>query len=81
MLKVVREDEGYRARFISPVAIFSCAGARDEAANQRLREAMSKGTWTTVQSLRREPHEAAATCWLHGENFCLSTLAVGGASA
>jgi protein-L-isoaspartate(D-aspartate) O-methyltransferase len=80
MLKVVREEKGYSARFISPVAIFSCAGARDEAANQRLREAMSKGTWMTVQSLRREPHEAAETCWLHGENFCLSTLPVGGAS-
>lgn len=80
MLKVVREDEGYSARFISPVAIFPCAGARDEAANQRLREAMSKGTWMTVQSLRREPHEEAETCWLHDENFCLSTLAVGGAS-
>jgi protein-L-isoaspartate(D-aspartate) O-methyltransferase len=80
MLKVVREGEGYSARFISPVAIFSCAGARDEASNQRLREAMSKGDWMTVQSLRREPHEATETCWLHGENFCLSTLAVGGAS-
>ena len=81
MLKVRREEKGYSARFISPVAIFSCAGARDDASNGRLREAMGKGTWMTVQSLRREPHEMAETCWLHGENFCLSTLAVGGASS
>ncbi len=81
MLKVRREEQGYAARFISPVAIFSCTGARDEASNQRLREAMVKGTWGAVASLRREPHEATETCWLHGEGFCLSTLAVGGASA
>src|SRR5205085_2609412 len=81
MLKVKREEQGYAARFISPVAIFSCAGARDEALNQRLREAMVKGTWGAVQSLRREPHEASDSCWLHGEGFCLSTLPVGGTSA
>ncbi|HKC64665.1 MAG TPA: hypothetical protein VKB86_13575, partial [Pyrinomonadaceae bacterium] len=79
MLKVKREEQGYAARFISPVAIFPCAGARDEALNQRLREAMAKGTWGTVQSLRRDTHEASDTCWLHGEDFCLSTLPVGGA--
>lgn len=79
MLKVKREEQGYAARFISPVAIFSCEGARDEALNQRLREAMTKGTWGAVQSLRRQPHEADDSCWLHGEDFCLSTLPVGGA--
>lgn len=74
MLKVNREEKGYAARFISPVAIFPCIGSRDAESNQRLREAMSKGTWGTVQSLRREQHEANETCWLHGEDFCLSTL-------
>lgn len=74
MLRVVREENGYAARFISPVAIFSCAGSRDAELNQRLREAMAKGTWLTVQSLRRDAHEATETCWLHGEGFCLSTL-------
>ncbi|MDT5059656.1 MAG: protein-L-isoaspartate(D-aspartate) O-methyltransferase [Acidobacteriota bacterium] len=74
MLKVDREEKGYAARFISPVAIFPCIGSRDAESNQRLREAMSKGTWGTVQSLRREPHEPSETCWLHGEDFCLSTL-------
>ena len=74
MLKVEREAKGYAARFISPVAIFPCIGSRDAESNQRLREAMTKGTWGTVASLRREPHEASETCWLHGEDFCLSTL-------
>ena|SRR5918911_57731 len=76
MLKVKREEKGYAARFISPVAIYSCAGARDVELNQKLREAMARGTFMTVQSLRRELHEASDTCWLHGERFCLSTLRV-----
>jgi protein-L-isoaspartate(D-aspartate) O-methyltransferase len=74
MLKVEREEKGYAARFISPVAIFPCIGSRDAESNQRLREAMAKGTWGAVASLRREPHGASETCWLHGEDVCLSTL-------
>ncbi|MDQ3817511.1 MAG: methyltransferase domain-containing protein [Acidobacteriota bacterium] len=79
MLRVKREGHGYSARFISPVAIFPCIGARDETLNQRLRESMTRGTWGAVQSLRRDQHEATDTCWLHAEEFCLSTLPVGGA--
>jgi protein-L-isoaspartate(D-aspartate) O-methyltransferase len=81
MLKVKREKNGYAARFISPVGIFPCIGSRDAESNQRLRETMAKGTWGTVQSLRRDSHEASETCWLHGEGFCLSTLPVAAANA
>ena len=75
MLKVVRKGDAYAARFLSPVAIFPCAGARDEAMNQRLREAMMRGDFASVRSLRRAAHETDETCWLHGEGFCLSRLA------
>jgi len=77
MLKVSRRKEGYAAQFLSPVMIYPCIGSRDEDSNRLLREAMQRGTWTTVQSLRRERHEASETCWLHGEEFCLSSLPVG----
>ncbi len=40
MLKVKDESQSYAARFLSPVMIFPCIGARDEEANQRLRDAM-----------------------------------------
>src|SRR5207253_5186006 len=76
MLRVKREGHSYAARFLSPVMIFPCIGSRDEESNQRLRDAMMRGTWGSVQSLRREPHEPSDTCWLHGDNFCLSTLPV-----
>jgi protein-L-isoaspartate(D-aspartate) O-methyltransferase len=75
MLKVTRASEGeeYAARFVSPVSIYPCIGARDEQMNTKLREALMRGTWATVKSLRRDTHEPSDTCWLHGGDFCLST--------
>jgi len=81
MLKVKHEGQSYAARFLSPVMIFPCIGSRHEEANLRLRDAMKLGTWGSVQSLRRESHEPSDTCWLHGDNFCLSTLPVAASSA
>jgi len=72
MLKVRREGEEYAARFVSPVSIYPCIGARDEQMNTKLLEAMRRGGWATVQILRRETHEPGDKCWLHGNDFCLS---------
>lgn len=72
VLKLVRGDHGYPARFISYVWIFDCAGARDEDARQRLQTALASDSWQNVQSLRREPHAPDESCWLHGADFCLS---------
>lgn len=74
MLKVERVGEGYAARFISTVSVFPCIGSRDKESNRRLRGALMRGEWREVQSLRRDPHEADDTCWLHGSDFCLSKL-------
>lgn len=74
MLRLVREGDAYAARFISPVAIFPCVGSRDEELNRRLREAMMRGNFAAVRSLRRDAHEPVESCWLHGEGFCLSQL-------
>ena len=81
MLKVTYETESYAARFLSPVMIFPCIGSRNEESNQRLLDSMKRGTWGSVQSLRRESHEPSDTCWLHSDNFCLSTLPVAAASS
>ena len=81
MLKVTYERQSYAARFLSPVMIFPCIGSRNEESNQRLLDAIKRGTWGAVQSLRRESHEPSDTCWLHGDNFCLSTLPVAEASS
>jgi protein-L-isoaspartate(D-aspartate) O-methyltransferase len=76
VLKIIRQPEGFTASFISGVGIFSCVGSRDSELNQRLKEAFDRDDWKSVQSLRREPHEPADSCWLHSRNFCLSKLSV-----
>jgi protein-L-isoaspartate(D-aspartate) O-methyltransferase len=76
MLKVSRSDDGYAARFLSPVSVFHCVGSRDHTANRRLRESFMRGGWQLVRSLRRDQHEVASNCWLHGEEFCLSMSAL-----
>lgn len=74
ILKVTRAEQGYTARFISRTAIFPCIGARELDADRRLWEAFAQGGWESVRSLRRDQHEPAPTCWLHGDGFCLSML-------
>lgn len=76
VLKVRREQTGFTASFISQVGIFPCAGARDPEMNERLRKAFKRKDSASVQSLLRDAHERADSCWLHAENFCLSKLAI-----
>ena len=74
VLKVTRQTGGFTASFVSGVGIFSCVGGRDAELNQRLKEAFERDDWKSVQSIRREPHDLADTCWLHSRDFCLSKL-------
>ncbi len=74
VLKVTRLEQGYRASFISSITIFPCVGARDAHAEQLLGKALARGGWDSVRSLRRGPHQSEASCWLHGDDFCLSAL-------
>jgi hypothetical protein len=76
ILKVNQKPEGFTASFISEVRIFPCVGGRDAELNQRLKEAFDRDDWKSVQSLRREPHDPADSCWLHSRDFCLSKLSV-----
>jgi protein-L-isoaspartate(D-aspartate) O-methyltransferase len=72
MLKLTREGKHFAARILSPVAIYSCAGGREPEMNQKLREALMRGNWFAVRSLRRDAHDLSDDCWLHGADFCLS---------
>jgi len=76
ILKIKRREDGFAARFISPTSIFPCSGARDPELNDKLRAAFNGDDWRCVQSLRRDAHVCAETCWLHNEQFCLSKLPV-----
>ena len=74
VLSVKREPRGYAARFVFTTQIFDCVGGRTEELSERLRDGFTRRTFRLVQSLRLEPHESTESCWLHGNEFCLSTL-------
>jgi protein-L-isoaspartate(D-aspartate) O-methyltransferase len=80
VLKVVNKGEGLAARFVSTARIYHCAGGRDVQASRRLRDAFRRGELAAVQSLRRDAHAAGASCWLHEDGYCLSTLRIPPAS-
>jgi protein-L-isoaspartate(D-aspartate) O-methyltransferase len=63
------------ARVLTIVAIYSAVGVRDDSMNDRLGKAMMAGAmgWQSLKRLRRDPHEASSSCWLHGGTSCLST--------
>ena len=73
MLTMQPADE-FTARVIGFVAIYTAAGLRDERMNGALGQALIAGPmrWQAISRLRRDQHEASASCWLHGPSFCLS---------
>jgi len=74
MFLITRQSDGFAATCVSPVAIFSCVGARDPDLEREL--AGKRGSESRVRSLRRDVHERDDTCWLHTPDTCLSTLAL-----
>ena len=77
VLHVARVPGGYGAVFLpTPVMIYSCTSVRDANLGHLFMRAFGAGTFADVQSLRREPHDAEESCWLHASEFCLSTAPV-----
>jgi len=77
VLLVTRSGDRFDARALTMVAIYSAVGLRDDEMNARLGKALMTGPmrWAAIKTLRRDAHEADATCCLHGDGFCLSTVA------
>lgn len=67
-----REMDRIAARALTFVAIYSAVGLRDEGLNTALGEALRRMPFPRLTRLRREPHERDASCWLHGDGFCLA---------
>ena len=72
MLHKVAEDRPWPARMLSFTRHYPCLGTRGDAEIAALGQALSRPP-SMVTSLRLDPHEPAADCWLHGEGWCLST--------
>jgi protein-L-isoaspartate(D-aspartate) O-methyltransferase len=72
MMLVKRMGEQYSARLLTLVMIYSSTSVRDPEVNAALGKQIGSPKLFTVQSLRRDGHEAEETCWLHGPDFCFS---------
>jgi protein-L-isoaspartate(D-aspartate) O-methyltransferase len=75
MARITREADGFSARVVTFVAIYSCASVRDPHIEPVLAKAMATGTLLKLKSVRRDVHEPADTCVVHGGDLCLSTAA------
>ncbi len=72
---VHRQADVLAARLAGFVAVYSAVGIRDEFLNAQVGKALMAGPQKAqaVTRLRRDAHEAAVSCWLHGPHFCLSS--------
>jgi hypothetical protein len=76
-LLITRDESGsFGARVITVVAVYSALGIRDPEMNDRVGKALADGParWMKVARVRRDVHEPASSCWLHGASCCLSTM-------
>jgi protein-L-isoaspartate(D-aspartate) O-methyltransferase len=79
VLPAAREKNRFEAVSVGPVGIFPCAGGRDEAAAQRLKDTLKvlrAESWFAeipIAALHRgEPHaDAMGKVWYHGPGFWL----------
>jgi protein-L-isoaspartate(D-aspartate) O-methyltransferase len=75
MMLIKRKGDRFAARFLTLVMIYSSTSMRDAELNGLIRKQLSSPKLFSVQSLRRDAHEADDTCWLHGKDFCFSQSA------
>jgi protein-L-isoaspartate(D-aspartate) O-methyltransferase len=78
VLLVRRTKDAFAARFGAGVAIMALHGGRTPDEQQALDAAYRAGGFEEVRSLRRDPHGADASCWVHVGPLCLSRRAPGG---
>lgn len=77
MAKIMRQANGFSARVVSFVAIYSCVGMRDAQLEQALGKSMGTGKLFKLRSLRRDAHELTDTCLVHGADLCFSSEELG----
>ena len=69
---ITREGETFYARWIAPVAIYPCAGMRDEESERALATALQKNYVRRVTRLCRTGETPNERCWLKAPGWCLA---------
>lgn len=72
VFRIERAGADYMAKSISSVAIFPCAGGRDELAEATLSAAFARGGWDKVTRLYRNGHIPSDRCWLRAADWSLA---------
>ncbi len=72
VFRIERKAADYLAKWISPVAIFPCAGGRDEGSERALAEAFARGGWEKVTRLFRDEDIPDERCWVRGPGWSLA---------
>jgi protein-L-isoaspartate(D-aspartate) O-methyltransferase len=73
VFRIERRGSEFLAKWISPVAIFPCEGARDAASLAALGAAFTKeGEWRRVTRLYRRDDLPDERCWLRAPGWCLA---------
>jgi protein-L-isoaspartate(D-aspartate) O-methyltransferase len=72
VFRVERQSAGYLARWISPVAIIPCEGAREPASEAALDAALQKGGWERVTRLYRNEEVPEDRGWLRAPGWTLA---------
>ena len=65
VFRIKRRGHDYFASWISPVAIFPCAGSRDEVSERALADAFARRGWERVTRLYRDQKVPEERCWVH----------------
>jgi protein-L-isoaspartate(D-aspartate) O-methyltransferase len=72
VFRIERRGDEYLASRISGVAIFPCAGARDNDEATALAGAFARGGAEKVTRLYRHNDVPEADCWLQGKGWSLA---------
>lgn len=72
VFRIERRGEAFLARWVSPVGIFPCEGARDDISEMAIDAALQKGGWQDVTRLYRSDAIADHQCWLKAPGWCLA---------
>lgn len=77
LLRVERTAGGFSAELVLETYVYPCIGSRDDEHASLLRAAVARHGWELSGSLRLDPHNADATCWLRTAEYWLSTTPPG----
>lgn len=72
VFRIERRGADYLATRISGVAIFPCAGGRDDEGAEALAAAFARGGAENVTRLYRRDDVPEDDCWLKGKGWCLA---------